>query len=49
MISKVKTNFAVANHGGAMEFRDHFKNGAQPKSLISRRNKYNLMFIYEMQ
>ena len=39
MTLKVKTNFAVAIHGGAMEFRDHFKNGAQPKSLISRSNQ----------
>jgi hypothetical protein len=27
---------AVANRGGAVEFRDHFKNGASSKSLKSR-------------
>ena len=29
---------AVANHSGAMEARDHFKNGASSKSLMSRGN-----------
>ncbi|MCL1821628.1 MAG: hypothetical protein FWG22_02270 [Prolixibacteraceae bacterium] len=31
---------AVANQSGAMEARDHFKNGASLKSQMSRRNKY---------
>jgi len=29
---------AVANQGGAMEFRDHFKNGANLKSQTSKGN-----------
>ena len=33
-----KTTEAVANKGGAMESRDHFKNGASSKSQISREN-----------
>ena len=36
-MSKIKL-VAIANYSGAMEFSDHFKNGAQPKSLISRIN-----------
>jgi len=29
---------AVANRSGAMETRDHFKNGASSKSQMSREN-----------
>jgi len=38
MTSK-SNSIAVAIYSGAMEFRDHFKNGAQPKSLTSRSNQ----------
>ena len=35
----------VANHSGAMEVRDHFKNGASSKSLMSRDN-FNFRQMY---
>jgi len=35
----LKNETAVAIHSGAMETRDHLKNGAKPKSHISRINK----------
>ena len=34
----IKIEEAAANYGGAMEARDHFKNGASPKSHMSRIN-----------
>jgi len=38
MKSKIAIGAAVANHSEAMETRDHFKNGASPKSQTSRGN-----------
>jgi hypothetical protein len=38
-------DFNKASVAGAMEFRDHLKNGASPKSLMSRGNKIILAVI----
>jgi len=38
MNSKIAKAAAVANNSEAMESRDHFKNGASPKSHRSRGN-----------
>ena len=49
MSKHLNVNEAAANDSRAMETRDHFKNGASPKSLTSRRNfklfKYALLLI----
>jgi len=37
----LKYEAAAANQSGAMESRDHFKNGASSKSQMSRRNNKN--------
>jgi hypothetical protein len=37
----LKTEEAVANVSRAMEFRNHFKNGANSKSHTSRENNQN--------
>ena len=38
MYQYLKNNEAAANKGEAMEARDHFKNGASPKSQMSSGN-----------
>jgi len=38
MYQYLKTNGAVVNYSGVMEFGDHFKNGANSKSQTSRVN-----------
>ena len=40
MYQSIKTNEAAANKSRAMDARDHSKNGASPKSQMSRRNFY---------
>ena len=35
-LSNLTIKAAVANHGGAMETGDHYKNGASPKSQMSK-------------
>ena len=40
-ISNLTIEAAVVNRSGAMETRDHFKNGASPKSHTSRGNNDN--------
>jgi len=39
MYQYFKTSLAVASYYGAMESGDHFKNGANPKSLMIREKK----------
>ena len=45
MCRKITKTRTVANNGNAMESRDHSKNGASPKSQMSRGNKRILLFF----
>jgi hypothetical protein len=45
MFQLIKTREAGADNSGAVEARDHFKNGASLKSQMSRRNSLKKIIV----